>query len=165
MSDLDPDEVRRLAAECISLTRIAARLHCDRETVKRFACLYDIELPVWRAALLETPFWRANRNRLVALRESGLTSSQIAQAIGTTKNAVIGKLGRMGLLHFEEFVPRQRFVPFPPAGHCVFPFGDVGEPGFGYCADPVREAGQPYCAPHHALCHVGWKNVANAGPS
>lgn len=42
---------------------------------------------------------------------------------------------------------KPRAWDFPAPGGCVFPFGDVGQPGFGFCAEPVQ-SGAPYCQKH-----------------
>lgn len=106
-------------------------------------------------------FWDANRARMLELRASGLSTSKIAAAIGATKNAVIGKLHRLGVCEPREYTPRQWFTPFPPRGCCVFPFGDPGGPGFGFCGAPVG-AGEAYCARHRRLCHRGAISLADA---
>ncbi|MGH9592093.1 MAG: GcrA family cell cycle regulator, partial [Bryobacteraceae bacterium] len=44
--------------------------------------------------------------------------------------------------------------PFPPAGHCVYPHGDPGEPGFHFCAAAIEEeVVVPYCGEHHRRCY------------
>ena len=39
--------------------------------------------------------------------------------------------------------------------HCRFPFGDVGQPGFFFCAAPEADIvnGRPYCAFHERVTH------------
>ena len=44
--------------------------------------------------------------------------------------------------------PKKRMWDFPPPGGCLFPHGDVGRPGFGFCAEPVVATGAPYCSQH-----------------
>jgi hypothetical protein len=43
---------------------------------------------------------------------------------------------------------KKREWDFPPPGGCLFPFGDVGRPGFGFCSEPVVKTGVPYCREH-----------------
>jgi hypothetical protein len=69
--------------------------------------------------------WPEYKERiLVKMRDRGMTASEIAKAMGTTRNAIIGKMDRMGLLRrrpdrptraqrsAEGFVPKQ--PPSPP---------------------------------------------------
>lgn len=37
--------------------------------------------------------------------------------------------------------------------HCRFPYGDVGEPGFGFCGRHV-ECGQVYCCDHQRIVYI-----------
>ena len=46
----------------------------------------------------KTTVWTQERiDKLLALRESGLTASQIAKNLDTTRNAVLGRVNRLGL--------------------------------------------------------------------
>lgn len=38
--------------------------------------------------------------------------------------------------------------------HCVFPNGDPGEPGFGFCGD-LAVLDRPYCAHHCRIAYIG----------
>jgi hypothetical protein len=38
--------------------------------------------------------------------------------------------------------------------YCVFPNGDPGEPGFGFCGKPALPR-QPYCARHYHIAYIG----------
>ena len=108
---------------------------------------------------------------LQALVEGGIFSyAEIAQTMGVSKNAVIGKARRMG---FEG--PRSvgiRGGPpstmlerldaldlFPKASACVFPIGEPGHAGFHFCGDAAIE-GKAYCALHYKLT---FKPNASAG--
>lgn len=69
--------------------------------------------------------WTDYKERqLVKLRDRGMTASEIAKAMGTTRNAILGKMDRMGMTRrtrgpnrtpqraAEGFVPKQ--PPSPP---------------------------------------------------
>ena len=69
--------------------------------------------------------WPDYRERmLVKMRDRGMSAAQIAKAMGTTRNAIIGKMDRMGMPRrtrgpnrtpqhaAEGFTPKQR--PSPP---------------------------------------------------
>lgn len=64
--------------------------------------------------------WPEYRERmLVKMRDRGMSASEIARAMGTTRNAIIGKMDRMGMTRrrrapnrAEVFVPKQQ--PSPP---------------------------------------------------
>jgi len=66
--------------------------------------------------------WPEYRERmLVKMRDHGMSASEIARAMGTTRNAIIGKMDRMGMTRrrrapsrpaTEAFVPKQQ--PSPP---------------------------------------------------
>lgn len=128
---------------------------------------------------------------------SGESAATIAARLGgTTRNAVIGKLGRLGKLNnggratrrkspsrsrlpLARPRPAERRLPLlrmpsrlPPRvapmrigqepeprifsvldlreGHCRWPHGHLGEPGFGFCGRP---APGPYCPHHHGIAH------------
>ena len=54
------------------------------------------------------PTWSAERTELLTrCFHAGLTCSQIAREIGVTRNAVIGKMNRMGLSRPKDLIARQ----------------------------------------------------------
>ena len=86
----------------------------------------------------------------------GLSASQIAKQLGgVTRNAVIGKVHRLGL------VPRVITARPPPRRNvfeftgsvCMWPHGHPGDDDFHFCGQrPV--AGKPYCAEHAAVAYI-----------
>lgn len=57
-------------------------------------------------------------NTLIAHRDAGLTSGEIARIMGITRNAVMGKLNRLGLVgtapKYDASKPRKPRKPRPP---------------------------------------------------
>ena len=94
-------------------------------------------------------FW--TEQKIADLRRlwaEGLTASQIARKIGAhSRNAVIGKVSRLGLISRK---PRESLVVrlsnLAP-NTCRYPFGHPDEPGFRFC-DKKAEPGRPYCLDH-----------------
>lgn len=122
--------------------------------------------------------WNDARDAMLRTRfTEGLTASQIARAIGggLTRNAVIGRLHRLGLRRGQP-TPRPRVVTFkplpkpvapkitevlepeacgpihdfPPSGGCKWIHGVVPGPDWQCCGAPIAEVGKPYCAFHAA---------------
>ena len=90
---------------------------------------------------------------LIALWNEGLTTSVIGQRLGVTKNAVVGKVHRLGLPKRGSPIrqkPRPAQVISLEAlrpGMCSWPEGEPGKEEFRFCGDPVTPD-KPYC-PHH----------------
>jgi len=107
--------------------------------------------------------WTPDRiTALIALWEEGLTTSVIGDRLGITKNAVVGKVHRLGL--------PKRGSPIKPKpvvkkktntvtmaqlrpGMCVWPTGDPATDDFYFCGDK-SEDGRPYCSEHCAKAYV-----------
>lgn len=95
---------------------------------------------------------------LIALWSDELPTSEIGRRLGITKNAVIGKVHRLGL-------PKRRTPPERPepsqvirlnelrAGMCSWPMGDPGDDAFHFCGDHAV-AGKPYCGRHCEVAYV-----------
>ena len=96
---------------------------------------------------------------LIALWNEGLSTSVIGERLGVTKNAVVGKVHRLGL--------PQRGSPFKkkprPAeiidlgslrpGMCSWPEGEPGKDDFRFCGSP-NVPGKPYCEEHCRRAYV-----------
>jgi len=100
--------------------------------------------------------WTPERiERLIALWEEGVTTAEIGRRIGVTKNAVIGKVHRIGLVPrvVKEAPPPRRNV-FDFAGPvCMWPIGHPSDDDFHFCGGaPI--AGKPYCAHHAAVAYI-----------
>lgn len=99
-----------------------------------------------------------------------LTTTEIGERLGTSKNAVIGKARRIGLPAKRNGVRRKKSLP-PPGlpklcdlnpDQCRFPIGDPREEGFGFCGKPVI-SGESYCAEHHAVTHCNISAARSCG--
>lgn len=99
-------------------------------------------------------------NRTSALRnlwQEGCTARQIAERIGgVSRNAVIGKIYRLGL---SQKRVRSARIPLSPVSKndteydtCQWPFGYPGREDFHFCGASVV-AERPYCANHCALAY------------
>ena len=98
---------------------------------------------------------------LQAMWAEGRSARDIAERLGTTRNAVIGKANRLGLSHMSK--PRPAKVePKPRAPGsldlnermCRWPIGHPGDQDFHFCGNP-RIAGRPYCEAHCAMAYRG----------
>ena len=111
----------------------------------------------------------AATKRVERLWASGLSGSQIAKLMGTTKNAIIGKASRMGLpprkisqpVLKKKIARKTKFVlDFHTTaaavfdlrdGLCKYPYGEPGKQTFRFCLKPVTSAGV-YCPEHKEMC-------------
>ncbi len=114
------------------------------------------------AAKVET--WTPQRiEQLTRLWEEGVTTAEIGRRIGVTKNAVIGKVHRIGLVPrvVKEVPPPRRNVFDFNGVVCMWPSGHPSDDDFHFCGGrPV--AGKPYCAEHAALAYVRPKDKPEA---
>ena len=159
LTDDDREALRVLAAEGLTVDAIAWRLGLKRKVVSRRARTWGIALPPSPGARREA-WWRDNHWLLAALVDAGLTAAAIAGEMGVTRNAVIGRLRRVGLKLARPGVGGRRrpetgdkINPFPPGGCCLFPSGDPGKADFGFCGAPTGGLAGPYCAEHRRIAY------------
>lgn len=89
------------------------------------------------------------------LEDEGLSASQAARRLGTTKNSVLSRARRRGfvLRHPPVWERPERAAPpprvmFPGKGECVWPIGDPRDPDFHFCGAETKEYNGSYCAEH-----------------
>lgn len=93
--------LRVLAREGASAEAIARALGCGRDQVLYKARALGLKLA--RLAEKRPEFWTAERlAELPRLLVAGLTAAQIAARLGCTRNAVIAKVGRLGLAFAKD---------------------------------------------------------------
>jgi GcrA cell cycle regulator len=116
--------------------------------------------------------------QLKKLWAEGRSGSEIGRMLGGfTRNAIIGKVHRIGLEKRAKpsrpMKIHHRRKPFPKAPcvpgsvklvdlqswSCRWPMGDPQADAFGFCGCPQHE-GSSYCDLHHAMAHS--KNVDRA---
>ena len=97
---------------------------------------------------------------LIALWNEGLPTSAIGNRLGVTKNAVVGKVHRLGLQRRPDPIPQKK----PHKSHrlgladlspnqCRWPSGNPGDEDFEFCGAPVQH-GKPYCRSHSARAYT-----------
>jgi len=102
---------------------------------------------------------------LIALWDEGLPTSEIGRRLGITKNAVIGKVHRLGLKKRGSPIKERPEAEKPKVdeslvtlaklrpGMCAWPIGEPGTEGFHFCGEEVRE-GKPYCSTHCQMAYI-----------
>jgi GcrA cell cycle regulator len=118
--------------------------------------------------------WSEERvEMLKSLWSQGRTASQIAEELGdVSRNAVIGKVHRLGLKSRPSPIRREHARPAAPPPspvaarlkrvsdrECHWPIGHPREPGFHFCGAPA-ELDRPYCAAHCAIAYRRSDNSA-----
>jgi len=99
---------------------------------------------------------------LIAHWNEGLTTSEIGNRLGVTKNAVVGKVHRLGLPKRGSPIrqkPRPAEIISLDAlrpGMCCWPDGEPGAEDFRFCGEPAQ-SDKPYCAHHCERAYV--KNI------
>jgi len=106
--------------------------------------------------------WTPERiQALMAMWTEGLPASEIGRRLDVTKNAVVGKVHRLGLPKRritappKETVDRGDLVSLESlkAAMCSWPIGDPGDDDFRFCGSEAVE-GKPYCDKHCAQAYV-----------
>lgn len=109
--------------------------------------------------------WTPERiSALIALWNEGLTTSEIGNRLGITKNAVVGKVHRLGLPKRQSPIRKAAAREEKPlgevikldkltAGMCCWPDGEPGTDEFRFCGDKAV-ADKPYCAEHCRRAYV-----------
>lgn len=99
--------------------------------------------------------WTPERIALVKkLWDEGLTTSQIAKEVGVSKNAVVGKVHRLGLSARQSPIRRKPEKVIEMKGPlCHWPVGEPGSSEFSFCGKPAA-AGKPYCAEHCNAAYI-----------
>lgn len=114
--------------------------------------------------------------------DKSLSTAEIGRRMGASKNAVVGKAGRLGLpsrpspIHFGpprppdtprvQRAPKQTLAPIAPepplppkpvpehlCEPCCWPIGEPGARSFRYCDEPSVIGRNPYCAEHSKLAY------------
>ena len=112
----------------------------------------------------DNEWWTAERiAELTRLWATGMSASEIARAMDTTKNAIVGKARRLVLPWRREAAAPLRPVDLAGLSHaeCRFPFGDPKDDDFHFCG-ALAVPGKPYCAEHCARCYVKSSDKAAA---
>jgi len=120
------------------------------------------QTPTIQKALNE---WTPERiSALIALWNEGLTTSEIGNRLGITKNAVVGKVHRLGLPKRQSPIRKAAARVEKPlgevikldkltAGMCCWPDGEPGTDEFRFCGEK-SVADKPYCADHCRRAYV-----------
>jgi hypothetical protein len=90
----------------------------------------------------------------VMVEVEGVTATESAARLGTTKNACIGRANRLSYTWRRSPVAairRRPKIDFPETGRCVFPHGDL--PEMTFCGHRAVE-GRSYCEAHAAIAYL-----------
>ena len=104
--------------------------------------------------------WTPKRvSALIALWNEGLSTSEIGARLGVTKNAVVGKVHRLGLpkrgspiKHKPKPAEIIGLASLRP-GMCSWPEGEPGTEDFNFCGGDTVP-GKPYCDHHCKRAYV-----------
>ncbi|MEQ8817807.1 MAG: GcrA family cell cycle regulator [Thalassobaculum sp.] len=120
---------------------------------------------------IQPSVWTEDRlTDLTRLWGEGLSITQIGLVLGVSRNAVVGKVHRMGLPKRQSPIvksdkprmpkapiQRRRAVPLSleqwDRNTCSWPTGDPKTDNFSFCGDTV-EPGRPYCTAHCAKAYT-----------
>jgi GcrA cell cycle regulator len=112
-------------------------------------------------------------SELTGMWSAGLTAGAIGKQLGITKNAVVGKVHRLGLKSRPSPIRQKsiaKHVAEKPAPRiftladmspqtCRWPSGDPKHADFRCCGRRVSE-GKPYCPEHCDIAYVKYNKVA-----
>ncbi len=96
---------------------------------------------------------------LIDYWKEGLPTSEIGRLLQVTKNAVVGKVHRLGLakrrppVHKKPKDAKILKMDALGAGMCSWPEGEPGTEAFHFCGQPAVD-GKPYCGEHCAQAYV-----------
>ena len=96
---------------------------------------------------------------LIAFWKEGLPTSEIGRLLQVTKNAVVGKVHRLGLAKrrppIDSKPTEAEIIKLDALGAsmCSWPEGEPGTDAFRFCGRPAV-AGKPYCGEHCARAYV-----------
>ena len=100
--------------------------------------------------------WTPERIALLKLLwDEGVTTAEIGRRIGVSKNSVVGKVHRIGLVPriVKEAQPPRRNVFEFTGPACMWPIGHPNDADFHFCGGrPV--SGKPYCEHHTAKAYL-----------
>jgi GcrA cell cycle regulator len=108
-------------------------------------------------------FWNEERvDHLAQAWDEGNSAAEIAEELGCSRSAVIGKLSRLGLLEPAPRPPsaaRARYERIVAAfddrqDGCAWPIGDPSQPGFRFCGADRPYIDASYCHQHLAEAYV-----------
>jgi GcrA cell cycle regulator len=143
---------------------IAAKLGCHYRTVWDWVARLKLRRARRLPCSQEERRWLAD-GRVVLLRrlwDQGLPAREIAERLGVSRGAVIGKAWRMDLdprasgPHYEPPVYAIAAVAYDG---CVWPIGDPPR----FCGAPVARAGASYCSEHNARATMKEKGNVSLG--
>ncbi len=106
--------------------------------------------------------WTPKRiSTLIALWDEGITTTEIGRRLGITKNAVVGKVHRLGLAKRRASTQTRKAAETSEiislgrlgAGMCSWPEGDPRKDDLRFCGQKTV-TGRPYCAEHCAKAYV-----------
>lgn len=113
------------------------------------------------AAAVSEPTWTAEAVATLRMLwvEDELTAEEIGRRLGFSKNAVVGKVNRLGLKNRRPPLAwKPHDIPKWHAGFlsggCLYAYGNRGEERFRFCGAKRQPGGSPYCEKHHAICYV-----------
>jgi GcrA cell cycle regulator len=162
-----PESIELLRREWERGTRaedIAAGLGCHYRTVWDWVARLKLRRARRLLCSPEERQWLAD-GRIALLRrlwDQGLPAREIAERLGVSRGAVIGKAWRMGLdprVNGPHYEPPAYAIGAVPYGGCVWPEGDPPR----FCGAPVARAGASYCTEHSERSKPKEKGYASLG--